>query len=219
MKNSFNQNNYSYWIFDLDNTLYPEDDNIFSQVKMKIIKFISLELRLDLKNADLERQRLYNLYGTSLRGLMTEYKIIPNKFLDYVHDIDLSAIIKNLDLNVALQKLKGEKYIFTNGSFKHAEKVLNQLGIKDNFKSIYSIETCNYIPKPSQEAYDMIIKTEQISIDKSIMFEDTLWNLKTAKKLGMATVLISSKNDLLENNKNDYIDYHITDLVEFLNQS
>ena len=59
MKNSFNQNNYSYWIFDLDNTLYPEDDNIFSQVKMKIIKFISLELRLDLKNADLERQRLY----------------------------------------------------------------------------------------------------------------------------------------------------------------
>ena len=219
MKNSFNQNNYSYWIFDLDNTLYPEDDNIFSQVKMKIIKFISLELRLDLKNADLERQRLYNLYGTSLRGLMTEYKIIPNKFLDYVHDIDLSAIIKNLDLNVALQKLEGEKYIFTNGSFKHAENVLNQLGIEDNFKSIHSIETCNYIPKPSQEAYDMVIKTEQISIDKSIMFEDTLWNLKTAKKIGMATVLISSKNDLLENNKNDYIDYHITDLVEFLNQS
>ena len=219
MKNSFNQNNYSYWIFDLDNTLYPEDDNIFSQVKMKIIKFISLELRLDLKNADLERQRLYNLYGTSLRGLMTEYKIIPNKFLDYVHDIDLSAIIKNLDLNVALQKLNGEKYIFTNGSLKHAENVLNQLGIKDNFKSIYSIETCNYIPKPSQEAFDMVIKTEQISIDKSIMFEDTLWNLKTAKKLGMATVLISSKNHLLENNKSDYIDYHITDLVEFLNQS
>ena len=186
---------------------------------MKIIKFISLELRLDLKNADLERQRLYNLYGTSLRGLMTEYKIIPNKFLDYVHDIDLSAIIKNLDLNVALEKLKGEKYIFTNGSFKHAENVLNQLGIKDNFKSIHSIETCNYIPKPSQEAYDMVIKTEQISIDKSIMFEDTIWNLKTAKKLGMATVLISSKNHLLENNKNDYIDYHITDLVEFLNQS
>ena len=219
MKNSFNQDNYSYWIFDLDNTLYPEDDNIFSQVKMKIIKFISLELRIDLKNADLERQRLYNLYGTSLRGLMTEYKIIPNKFLDYVHDIDLSAIIKNQDLNVALQKLKGEKYIFTNGSFKHAENVLNQLGIKDNFKSIHSIETCNYIPKPSQKAYDMVIKTEQISIDKSIMFEDTLWNLKTAKKLGMATVLISTKNDLLENNKNDYIDYHITDLVEFLNQS
>ena len=217
MKKNFNQNNYSYWIFDLDNTLYPEDDNIFSQVKMRIVKFISLELNLDLKNADSERKRLYNLYGTSLRGLMTEYKIKPNKFLDYVHDIDLTAIIKNLDLNVALQKLKGEKYIFTNGSFKHAENVLNQLGIKDNFKSIHSIETCNYIPKPSQEAYEMVIKREKILTDKSIMFEDTSWNLKTAKKLGMTTVLVTSKNHLLENNKNDYIDYDITDLVEFLN--
>jgi len=217
MKKNFNQNNYSYWIFDLDNTLYPEDDNIFSQVKMRIVKFISLELNLDLKNADSERKRLYNLYGTSLRGLMTEYKIKPNKFLDYVHDIDLTAIIKNLDLNVALQKLKGEKYIFTNGSFKHAENVLNQLGIQDNFKSIHSIETCNYIPKPSQEAYEMVIKREKILTDKSIMFEDTSWNLKTAKKLGMTTVLVTSKNHLLENNKNDYIDYHITDLVEFLN--
>jgi putative hydrolase of the HAD superfamily len=184
---------------------------------MKIVKFISLELNLDLKNADLERQRLYSLYGTSLRGLMTEYKIIPNKFLDYVHDIDLSDIIKNLDLNIALQKLKGEKYIFTNGSFKHAENVLNQLGIKDNFKSIHSIETCNYLPKPSQEAYETVIKREKILADKSIMFEDTSWNLKTAKKLGMTTVLVTSKNHLLENNKNDYIDYHITDLVEFLN--
>ena len=217
MKKNFNQNNYSYWIFDLDNTLYPEDDNIFSQVKMRIVKFISLELNLDLKNADSERKRLYNLYGTSLRGLMTEYKIKPNKFLDYVHDIDLTAIIKNLDLNVALQKLKGEKYIFTNGSFKHAENVLNQLGIKDNFKSIHSIETCNYIPKPSQEAYETVIKREKILTDKSIMFEDTSWNLKTAKKLGMTTVLVTSKNHLLENNKNDYIDYDITDLVEFLN--
>jgi hypothetical protein len=34
--------------------------------------------------------------------------------------------------------------------------------------------------------------------------------------LEMTTVLISSKNDLLENEKNDYIDYTITDLEEFL---
>ena len=48
------------------------------------------------------------------------------------------------------------------------------------------------------------------------MFEDTVWNLKTAKDLGMTTVLISPKNHLLENNKSDYIDYNITDLVKFL---
>ena len=216
MQNKFNHNNLSHWIFDLDNTLYPEDDNIFAQVKKKIIKFISLELNLDLPDADKERQRLYNQYGTSLRGLMNEHNIIPNEFLEYVHDIDLSNIHKNLDLDKVLKNIKGEKYIFTNGSFKHAENILNMLGIKDNFKSIHSIETSNYIPKPSEEAYNAIIKKEKILTHQAVMFEDTVWNLKTAKIFGITTVLISSKNDLLENNKNDYIDYYTTDLLEFL---
>ena len=57
---------------------------------------------------------------------------------------------------------------------------------------------------------------ENIDPLRAIMFEDTKWNLKTAKMLEMTTVLISSKNDLLENEKNDYIDYIITDLEEFL---
>ena len=57
---------------------------------------------------------------------------------------------------------------------------------------------------------------ENIDPLRAIMFEDTKWNLKTAKMLEMTTVLISSKNDLLENEKNDYIDYTITDLEEFL---
>ena len=57
---------------------------------------------------------------------------------------------------------------------------------------------------------------ENIDPLRAIMFEDTKWNLKTAKTLEMTTVLISSKNDLLENEKNDYIDYTITDLEEFL---
>ena len=87
---------------------------------------------------------------------------------------------------------------------------------KENFNNIHSIETSNYIPKPSVEAYYSLIRKENIISKKSIMFEDTVWNLKTAKDLGMTTVLISPKNHLLENNKSDYIDYNITDLVKFL---
>ena len=61
-----------------------------------------------------------------------------------------------------------------------------------------------------------MILQENIDPLRAIMFEDTKWNLKTAKMLEMTTVLITSKNDLLENEKNDYIDYTITDLEEFL---
>ena len=216
MSKNFNHEDFSHWIFDLDNTLYPEDENIFPQVKKRIIEFISLEFQIDKVSANKKRQRLYNEYGTSLRGLMSENKINPDKFLEYVHDIDLSIINKNLKLNRALKKINGTKYIFTNGSFKHAESVLQKLGIKKNFHSIHSIEISGYIPKPSKNAYEKMILKENIDPLRAIMFEDTKWNLQTAKMLEMTTVLISSKNDLLENEKNDYIDYTITDLEEFL---
>ena len=208
--------NFSSWIFDLDDTLYPHEENIFIQVKQKITEFISKNFNLNLRDADIERKRLYNSYGTSLRGLMTERNVNPRHFLEFVHDIDLTVVKENPELNQALKNIRGHKIIFTNGSFKHAEKVLERLGIKGNFSNIHSIETSNYIPKPSVEAYYNLIRKENIISKKSIMFEDTAWNLKTAKDLGMTTVLISPKNHLLENNKSDYIDYNITDLVKFL---
>ena len=216
MIKKLNHEDFSHWIFDLDNTLYPEDENIFPQVKKRIIEFISIEFQIDTVSANKKRKKLYNKYGTSLRGLMLENKINPEKFLEYVHDIDLSIIKKNLKLNSTLKKIDGKKYIFTNGSFKHAESVLQKLGIEKNFHSIHSIETSGYIPKPSKHAYEKMILEENIDVLRAIMFEDTNWNLQTAKMLGITTVLISSKNDLLENEKNDYIDYIITDLEEFL---
>ena len=216
MSKKLNHEDFSHWIFDLDNTLYPEDENIFPQVKKRIIEFISIEFQIDTVSANKKRKKLFNKYGTSLRGLMLENKINPEKFLEYVHDIDLSIIKKNLKLNSALKKINGKKYIFTNGSFKHAESVLQKLGIEKNFHSIHSIETSSYIPKPSKHAYEKMILKENIDVLRAIMFEDTNWNLQTAKMLGITTVLISSKNDLLENEKNDYIDYIITDLEEFL---
>ena len=216
MSKKLNHEDFSHWIFDLDNTLYPEDENIFPQVKKRIIEFISIEFEIDTVSANKKRKKLYNKYGTSLRGLMLENKINPEKFLEYVHDIDLSIIKKNLKLNSALKKIDGKKYIFTNGSFKHAESVLQKLGIEKNFHSIHSIETSGYIPKPSKHAYKKMILKENIDVLRAIMFEDTNWNLQTAKMLGITTVLISSKNDLLENEKNDYIDYTITDLEKFL---
>ena len=216
MDKVLNYKKFSSWIFDLDDTLYPHEENIFIQVKQKITEFISKDLNLNLRDADIERKRLYSSYGTSLRGLMTERNVNPKHFLEFVHDIDLTVVKENPELNQALKNIRGHKIIFTNGSFKHAEKVLERLGIKGNFSNIHSIETSNYIPKPSVEAYYNLIRKENIISKKSIMFEDTAWNLKTAKDLGMTTVLISPKNHLLENNKSDYIDYNITDLVKFL---
>ena len=215
-KKKINFNEVSTWLFDLDNTLYPFDNNVFVQVSDRIVKFISQEFELSESNAEKERRRLYNLYGTSLCGLMKERKIDPADFLEFVHDIDLSFLERDPSLDKALQSIKSKKVIYTNGSYKHAENVLSKLGIINNFFSIHSIETAKYIPKPNLETYEKLIKIENVDPQSTVMVEDTAWNLKPAYELGMKTVLVYPKNKTFDLKKNRYIDYITTNLVEFL---
>src|ERR1700757_4699409 len=80
------------WIFDLDNTLYPESSRFFEQISRRMTEFIAAHLRIDPAAARLRQKALYHKYGTTLRGLMLEEGIAPEAFLEYVHDIDLTAL-------------------------------------------------------------------------------------------------------------------------------
>ena len=55
---------------------------------------------------------------------------------------------KDPGLNEQIQNLPGEKIIFTNGSRKHAERVIERLGVEKNFQKIFDIADCDFIPKP-----------------------------------------------------------------------
>ena len=84
-----------YWIFDLDNTLYSADSGIFQQVHVLMGNFISKHLNLDLKSAKELQYKYYKLHGTTLRGLMDNYDIDPDFFLDEVHKLDYSIVHPN----------------------------------------------------------------------------------------------------------------------------
>ena len=51
-----------------------------------------LKIELDIAAAHALRRRFFLDHGTTLRGLMLEHGIEPRRFLDYVHDIDLSPV-------------------------------------------------------------------------------------------------------------------------------
>ena len=55
------ENNYDYWIFDLDNTLYSADSGIFQQVHDLMGKFVSNHLNIDIEEAK-KIQRLILLF-------------------------------------------------------------------------------------------------------------------------------------------------------------
>ena len=175
------------WVFDLDNTLYPAASHLFPQIQHRMNSYIVEHLKMPMEDAFVLRRRYYLQYGTTLRGLMLNHDIKPEGFLDYVHDIDHSVLAINPLLDAALGRLPGRKIIYTNGSERHAVKVLDRLGISRHFESIYDICASDYIPKPDPAAYDGLVARHNIAPAKSIMFEDIHINLKPAAALGMAT--------------------------------
>ena len=145
------------WIFDLDNTLYPAECNLFAQVDQRMGDYISKALGVPFPYARHLQKSYYRQFGTTLSGLMQVHKMQPEPFLDYVHDIDLSGLPEMPELRQAIARLPGRRLIFTNGSRKHAECVMEKLGLRDLFEDICDITACGFVPKPERAAFEGMI--------------------------------------------------------------
>ncbi|MBT06189.1 MAG: pyrimidine 5'-nucleotidase [Rhodospirillaceae bacterium] len=206
-----------FWLFDLDNTLYPADSDLFSQVDDRMGSYISKILKVDRQEARVIQKNYYMKYGTTLSGLIQNHGIDADAYLDYVHQIDLSVIDPSPTLNKLLKNLPGKKYIFTNGSVAHAEKVMARLGISERFAGIQDIKATNYIPKPNPLAYSKIISRFGILPKTSVMLDDIPKNLLPAANLGITTVWVKNArwdSNILE----PHIDFVTENLADWLNQ-
>ena len=181
------------WLFDLDNTLYPASTDLFSQIDVRMKSFIAEALGLPVEEAFRLQKQYYHAYGTSLRGLMIHHGVEPEAFLDYVHDIDHSLLPPDPALTACIEKLPGRRLIYTNGSERHAEKVLDRLGMTGLFEGVFDIKAANYIPKPHREPYQKLIERHAFDPRATAFFEDSVQNLKPAADLGMTTVLVKGK--------------------------
>ncbi len=178
------------WIFDLDNTLYPIECNLFGQVDQRMGEFIARFLGVPVEYARHLQKTYYRQFGTTLCGLMQVHRMDPAPFLDYVHDLDLSGLAEHPELAARIERLPGRKLIFTNGSRAHAERVAGKLGILHLFDGIFDICDAGYVPKPTPACYDHFLKVHGVSAPLSAMFEDIPSNLAAPHALGMTTVLV-----------------------------
>jgi putative hydrolase of the HAD superfamily len=180
------------WIFDLDNTLYPASCNLFAQVDRHIGEFIARLLKVDAAEAHRVQKQYFRDYGTSLRGLMLHHQVDPQRFLEFVHAVDLSQVQPCPELDRALERLPGRKIIFTNGSAKHAENVMDRLGVSHHFSAVFDIVAADYFPKPEPFVYDILVRRHWIDPKRAVMVEDLAKNLLPARAMGMTTVLVKT---------------------------
>lgn len=183
------------WLFDLDNTLYPATSSLFPQIDRRMKAFIADFLDMPEAEAFVLQKAYYHKYGTTLRGLMLEHGLEPDTFLDYVHDIDHAVLEYDRALDDALGALPGRKLVFTNGSARHAERVLDRLALSRHFSGIFDIKAADYIPKPRPETYRKMVETFGIDATRTAFFEDSVLNLRPAADIGMTTVLVRAGPD------------------------
>ena len=180
------------WIFDLDNTLYPAESDLFAQMDIKMQEFIANYLGVPQTYARHLQKNYYRQFGTTLAGLMSVHKMEPTNFLEYVHDLDLTPVPENPRLADAIGQLPGRKLIFTAGSRKHAENVAGKIGILHLFEDIMDIVDAGFHPKERADAYNLFLDRHSVSAQEAAMFEDMPHNLVVPHALGMTTVLVYS---------------------------
>lgn len=191
------------WVFDLDNTLYPAECHLFAQIDARMADFIRETLNVDHAEARRLQKYYYGRYGTTLAGLMREHQVPPDAFLDYVHDIDHSAVPENPALRAAILALPGRRFVFTNGSVAHAEKTLARIGLTGLFDDIFDIRAADWTPKPHRATYEKFLGATRIAPRASAMFEDIADNLAAPHALGMTTVLVAGEADWFEDEPAD----------------
>ena len=206
-----------YWIFDLDNTLYSGKTKVFEQVDKKMSKYISNKLNVTIDEAKKIQKNYFHEYNTTLNGMIKNHKINADEFLEFVHDIDIDFLKKDLKLAEELKKLVGKKIIFTNGSRKHAINITKKIGIDQYFDDIFDIVNANFIPKPAMETYKKLVEKHKIDPKLCVLVEDIARNLKPAYEMGMKTVWIENEEPWASKfSDSNFVNYKTNNLSEFL---
>lgn len=181
------------WVFDLDNTLYPSDSDLWPKIDQRITQFMIALFGLDGMSARALQKYYYQHYGTTLRGLMEDHGISAVEFLAYVHDIDRSSLVPNPPLVAAIAALPGRKLILTNSSRDHALATAEALGLGASFEDIFDIIAAELVPKPELRTYQRFFDKHHVDPETAVMFEDIERNLIVPHQRGMKTVLVVPK--------------------------
>jgi putative hydrolase of the HAD superfamily len=183
------------WIFDLDNTLYPASTGLFSLIDERMGAYIERLLDCDPVEAKRVQKAHFHEHGTTLAGLMKSHAVDPHAFLADVHAIPLDRVGRDERLASALRKLPGRLFVFTNGDAPYARRVLEAIGVGDQFGDLHDIHSCELRPKPDPHGYALLCERFAIDPVRAVLVEDMAVNLAPAKALGMTTVWVDNGSE------------------------
>ena len=199
------------WIFDLDNTLHDANARIFPSMHEQINAYLRRHFGLDEAGANEMRRGFWLRYGTTLNGLMRHYGTDPRRFLAETHRFPELAdmVVHENALRHALALLGGRKLVFSNAPRHYVEGVLRAIGVGRWFDAVYTIEDTRFRGKPAAHGFHLLLRKHDLDPHRCAFLDDSLDNLRTAKRLGMSTVWVSREKRRLS-----FVDLRVSSVLE-----
>lgn len=199
------------WVFDLDNTLHNASAHIFPHINRDMTAYLARQLGLEEQAASELRVHYWQRYGATLSGMIKHHGTDPRDFLWHTHQFPElhQQVLRERGLRQALLKLPGRKLLYSNAPQHYARAVLQLLRVDDLFDDVFAIEHARYRPKPEMAGFMQFMQKHRLSPARCVMVEDSADNLRTAKRLGMKTVLVGA-----DARRPAYVDVKIRNVLE-----
>ncbi len=199
------------WLFDLDNTLHNASAHIFPHINRSMTAYLMHNLQLSEDDANAMRIHYWHRCGATLLGLTRHHGTNADHFLRETHTFpDLQRmIVFDRALRAMLRQLPGRKIVFSNGPKRYAQEVIRLMRIRRYFDAVFGVEDMRYHPKPLRRAYQHLLHDHRLHPSRCILVEDSRDNLRTAKQLGMKTVLVGKGQ-----NQPAYVDLRVDSVLD-----
>jgi putative hydrolase of the HAD superfamily len=178
--------------FDLDETLYPSSSGLWIVIRERIYTFMRERMGFPAEQIEALREQYFREYGTTLRGLQTNYNVDMDEYLAFVHDIPLEPYLHpDPVLRKVIEALPGRKFIFTNADCAHANRVTKALGLDGLWNKCIDVHVMAPHCKPMLEAFDLAMKASGSPDPHTCaLLDDQARNTRAGRDLGMYTILV-----------------------------
>ena len=182
------------WLIDLDDTLFFSGGKVMSVINSRMTSFIQKELLINFEEANKLRVEYWKKYGATAKGMRKNHGFSFETFLGFSHHLPSFEAFIELKPYIGriLSRLMGRKYLVTNSPKSYAIKVLSRYRLLKYFDGICAFENMlinsEIKCKPSRLLWQCILQETRAKKNHHILVDDTLANLRTAKRLGFRTV-------------------------------
>jgi putative hydrolase of the HAD superfamily len=177
----------------------------------QINAYLMRRFGVDEAGANAMRRGFWQRYGTTMEGLVRHHGTSRAEYLWATHQFPELAdmVVHENAVRHALGRLPGRKIIYSNAPRHYVDEVVRTLGVARYFDAVYSIESTRYLGKPSVAGFRMVLRKHHLEAARCALVDDMLENLRTAKRLGMATVWVSR-----ERRNVPYVDLRVASVTQ-----